>query len=101
MIARIWHGWTTEENAGKDEQLLREEIFAGIRERQIAGFRSIRLRRRSLGNEVEFSTIMEFDSLNAVRRFAGEDHEIAVVPEKARELLSRFDYRLQHYDVLV
>ena len=102
MIARIWHGWTTEANAGKYEDLLREEIFAGIRERRIPGFRSIRLLRREIsGGEVEFSTIMEFDSLESVREFAGEDYEAAVVPESARTLLARFDERSQHYDILV
>jgi hypothetical protein len=42
---------------------------------------------------------MHFDSLDSVRTFAGEDWEKAVVPEKARELLSRFDDRSQHYEV--
>jgi heme-degrading monooxygenase HmoA len=99
MIARIWHGWTTEANAGKYELLLREEIFVGIRERHIPGFRSIRLLRRDAVGEVEFVTLMEFDSLDAVRKFAGKDYEKAVVPDAARALLSRFDERSQHYEV--
>jgi hypothetical protein len=101
MIARIWHGWSTEANAEKYELLLREEIFTGIRERHIPGFRSIRLLRRDVVGEVEFATIMEFDSIDAVRVFAGEDYETAVVPDAARALLSRFDERSQHYEVLV
>ncbi|MFL7807034.1 MAG: antibiotic biosynthesis monooxygenase, partial [Anaerolineae bacterium] len=68
-------------------------------EREIAGYRGIHLLRRDLGDEVEFVTIMWFDSIEAVRTFAGEDYEGAVVPPKARELLSRFDARSQHYDV--
>jgi hypothetical protein len=52
-----------------------------------------------LGAEVEFVTIMWFDSLDAVRSFAGEDYEVAVVPQKARALLARFDARSQHYEV--
>ncbi len=102
MIARIWHGWTTTENAGAYEELLSKEIFAAIRERQIAGFQSIRLLRRDTGNgEVEFVTIMEFESIDAVRSFAGEDYELAVVPDAARALLARFDERSQHYEILV
>jgi len=101
MIRRIWHGWTKPENAEAYESLLRHEIFLGIQERQIAGFRGIELLRRSLETEVEFITIMGFDSIAAVRAFAGEDHEVAVVPAKARALLSRFDERSQHYEVLV
>ena len=99
MISRIWHGWTTPNNADAYETLLKNEIFVGIAGRQIAGYRGIHLLRRDLGNEVEFVTVMRFDSLEAVRAFAGEDYEIAVVPPKARALLSRFDARSQHYEV--
>ena len=101
MISRIWHGWTTLDNADKYEMLLKEEIFVGIQDRHIRGFKSIQLLRRDIGDEVEFVTIMLFDSLDAVREFAGEDYETAVVPEKARALLSHFDQRSQHYEVRV
>jgi antibiotic biosynthesis monooxygenase (ABM) superfamily enzyme len=99
MIGRIWHGWTTSANADAYEALLKSEIFVGIGERKINGYQGIQLFRRSLGAEVEFVTIMWFDSLEAVRVFAGEDYEAAVVPLKARALLSRFDARSQHYEV--
>lgn len=101
MIARIWHGWTSPENADKYEELLKEEIFHGINNRRISGFKSIELLRRDVGNEVEFVTLMKFDALDAVREFAGNEYDVAVVPEKARALLSRFDERSQHYEVLV
>ena len=99
MIVRIWHGWTTPGNADRYEALLKQEIFAGIESRQICGFRGIRLLRRNAGDEVEFVTVMEFDTLDSVRRFAGEDYGAAVVPEKARAVLARFDARSQHYEV--
>ncbi len=99
MISRIWHGWTTPEKADAYEELLKREIFVGIRGRSIAGFQSIQLFRRDLGTEVEFITVMWFDSLESVRVFAGEDYEAAVVPPAARALLSRFDARSQHYQV--
>jgi len=99
MIVRIWHGWTSRANADAYEHLLREEIFAGIRGRQITGFRGIQLLRRALPDGVEFVTIMRFDSLDAVREFAGADYEQAVVPPKARALLSRFDERSAHYEL--
>ncbi len=99
MISRIWHGWTDPRNADKYEMLLKEEIFVGIQNRRIPGLKSIQLLRRNVGNEVEFVTIMWFDSLDAIREFAGEDYEAAVVPEKARAVLSRFDNRSQHYEV--
>ncbi len=99
MISRIWHGWTTPDNADTYESLLKEEIFVGIHSRRIRGFQSIQLLRRDVGDEVEFVTIMVFDSLDAVREFAGEDYEAAVVPQKARAVLSRFDERSQHYEM--
>ncbi len=99
MISRIWHGWTTTANADAYEALLNEEIFEGIKSRKIRGFRGIQLLRRAIGAEVEFVTIMRFDSLDAVREFAGEDYEAAVVPPHARALLARFDARSQHYEV--
>jgi heme-degrading monooxygenase HmoA len=99
MISRIWHGYTTPANADAYETLLKEEIFAGIRGRRIEGFREIQLFRRNLGAEVEFITVMWFDSLDAVRTFAGPDYEVAVVPPKARAILSHFDERSQHYEV--
>ena len=99
MIGRIWHGYTTQANADAYEALLKSEIFSGIRGRNIEGFQEIQLFRRDLEIEVEFITIMWFDSIEAVRTFAGADYEAAVVPPKARALLSRFDDRSQHYEV--
>lgn len=99
MISRIWHGWTTPDNADKYENLLKEEIFIGIHNRNINGFKNIQLLRRKVSDEVEFVTIMLFDSLDAVREFAGEDYKVAVVPQKARAILSHFDVRSQHYEV--
>ena len=101
MISRIWHGWTTPENADKYEALLKDEIFVGIEERNIPGFRQIQLLRRPLGTEIEFLTIMEFDSLDAVREFAGEDYEVAVVPPRARAVLLHFDARSQLYEIRI
>jgi heme-degrading monooxygenase HmoA len=99
VISRIWHGWSTLAKADTYEQLLKSEIFVNIEERKIKGYLGIQLLRRNVGDEVEFVTIMWFDNLDAVRAFAGEDYEKAVVPPKAREVLSRFDARSQHYEV--
>jgi len=99
MISRIWHGYTTPENADTYETLLKGEVIVGIKDREIPGFREIQVFRRELGGEVEFVTVMWFDSVDAVRAFAGEDYEAAYVPEKARVILSRYDARSQHYEV--
>jgi len=101
MISRIWHGYTTPDNADLYESLLKTEIFKGIKNRQIKGFKGIHLFRRKIENEIEFITLMWFENLEAVKVFAGEDYETAVVPPKARALLSHYDHRSQHYEVLV
>jgi heme-degrading monooxygenase HmoA len=99
MICRIWHGWTTPANADTYEHLLRSEIFHGIAEREIPGYRGIELLRRPDETLVEFVTLMWFDSLAAVRAFAGNDYEVAVVPPAARALLDGFDARSAHSEV--
>jgi len=99
MIYRIWHGWTTQENADTYENLLKREIFPTIASKKISGYRGIQLLRRQLDNEVEFITIMQFDSLAAVKQFAGEDYEKSYVPEKAKKVLLKHDDRSQHYEI--
>ena len=89
------------ENADAYEKLIRQTIFPGILARRIEGFERIELLRRPLGHEVEFITIMWFSSWDAVREFAGPDWETSVVPAAAREVLSRFDEKAQHYEVIV
>lgn len=99
MIARIWHGWTTPANADAYETLLRSEVLPGIS--RIDGARGAYLARETLEEEVEFVTITLWDSLDAVRAFAGDDYEVAVVPPPARQLLARFDERSRHYEVVI
>jgi len=100
MIARIWHGWTSFKNANTYEDLLRNEIFPSIENRNIKGYRKISLLRRNLENEVEFITIMIFDNMNAVKEFAGEEYEKSYVPQKAQEVLLRHDKVSQHYEIV-
>ena len=99
MIARIWHGWTTLQNADSYEDVLFGEVIPGIEKMDIKGFRSIEVLRRTLTDEVEFITIMHFDTLENIKAFTGDDYERAHVPQKARAVLSRFDDRSQHYEV--
>jgi hypothetical protein len=100
MIARIWHGWTSLENADTYENLLKNEIFPSIASRNIAGYKKISLLRRPLENEVEFITIMIFDNLNAVKEFIGEEYARSYVPPKAKEVLLRHDSLSQHYEII-
>ena len=99
MVSRIWHGRTTPKHADIYEELLKSEIFPGIENKNIPGYKGIQLFRRPLEGEVEFITIMWFDSWKAVKELAGEDYEAAYVPESARKVLKDFDERSQHYEV--
>jgi antibiotic biosynthesis monooxygenase (ABM) superfamily enzyme len=101
MITRIWRGWTTKLNADTYQSLLLNEIFPTIAVRRVPGYLGISLAKRSLGNEIEFTTIMWFDSLAAVKAFAGENYEQAVVPPKARAVLARFDAQSAHYETVI
>jgi hypothetical protein len=80
--------------------LLQTEIFSNIEKRLIPAYRGIHLLRRDIEDGVEFAMIMWFDTLDAVRAFAGDDYEVAVVPPEARNLLSRFDEQSAHYQVV-
>lgn len=101
MISRIWHGWTTDENAGTYETLLRTEILPGIENREIEGYLGAHLLRKSRSDEVEFITICWFEHWEAVKEFAGEDYESSVVPSRARALLTRYDERAEHYETVL
>lgn len=98
-ISRMWHGWTTRAKADAYEKLLREEVLPGIH--RVKGFRGAQVLRRDLGkDEVEFVVITLFDSLAAVKEFAGDDYESAVILPEAHKLLSRFDPRAAHYKIV-
>jgi hypothetical protein len=100
MICRLWRGWTTPENADAYERIVRGEVIPGIEARLIAGFRHIDLMKRHLEDEVEFQTLMWFDSLDAIKAFMGEDYSVSHVPAAAQAVLKRFDGRAAHYEVI-
>jgi heme-degrading monooxygenase HmoA len=99
VISRFWRGWTTSDNADAYEELLRAEILPGIH--RIDGYKGAYLLRRDVEDGVEFVTLTLWESMDAVRAFAGEDYEVAVVPPEARALLSRFDQRSAHYETII
>ena len=102
MILRVWHGWTTIENADAYEELLTTSIVPGITSRAIPGLSAVDVLRRSdnLDAEVEFVTLMTFDDWSAVEMFAGPQRTHSVVPPAAREVLKRYDAHSQHYELV-
>jgi antibiotic biosynthesis monooxygenase (ABM) superfamily enzyme len=100
VIVRYWRGWTTPASAEAYQKLVSGVVLPGIAARALTGYHGAYLLRRELGDEVEFATVMLFDSIEDVRAFAGDDYETAYVPPAARELLARFDERSAHYQTL-
>lgn len=97
VIARVWRGWTGAQDADRYDRHYRSEVVSTLR--QVPGFRGARLLRREAEVETEFISLTFFDDLDAIRAFAGEDLETAVVADEARRVLVRFDTRVLHYDV--
>ena len=100
MICRLWRGWTTKENAAAYERVVRGQVIPGIEARHIPGFLAIDLIRRDRDSDVEFMTLMWFDALDSLKAFMGEDYAVAHVPPEARAVLSNFDKRSAHFEVL-
>jgi hypothetical protein len=96
MITRMWRGWTAIDDADAYERFLLDELFPTMR--AIPGFRGADVLRRVDGGEVAFVTLTRFDSLEAIRAFAGEDYETPVLEPPALALLSRYEERAVHFD---
>lgn len=98
MIARVWHGYTKPEHADAYENMLKPELLPGVSKKK--GYRGSYLMRRDLGVEVEFITILLWDSLDDVRAAAGhDDYETAIIPAERRRYLERFDAKAAHYEI--
>ncbi len=99
-IKRVWHGWTTKENADKYQNILSKEVLPGIEAKSIPGYRKIEVLRTEHEHEVEFVTIMTFDSLQNVIGFQGEDYKKCYVPEIAQTVLKHWDQESAHYELI-
>ena len=98
MVARVWRGYA----APAESQLYPQHLLGSVRPKldRMAGFRGMYLLRRAGSEEVEFLVLTLWESMDAVRRFAGERPESAVVEPEARAALVRFDDSVKHYEVL-
>ena len=98
MTARVWHGYTKPEHADTYEAMLKPELLPEIS--RFAGYRGSYLLRRESGDEIEFITILLWDSIDAIRAAAGPDYEAAVIPEERLKYLSRHDAKSAHYEIV-
>ncbi len=99
-IQRVWHGWTTKENADKYQKVLTNEVLPSIEAKEIPGYKKIEVLRIELETEVEFVTIMTFESLQNVIDFQGEDYKRCYVPDVAKKVLKRWDKESTHYELI-
>jgi hypothetical protein len=96
----MWHGWTKPENADAYENYLKDELFPSVqRELGKSGYRGYHVLRLKQQHEVEFVTLVWFESMQAVQAFAGQDCETPVISPKAKSLLSHYQDRCQHYEL--
>jgi heme-degrading monooxygenase HmoA len=98
MIARTWQGWATPAKAGDYRRHFETDVAAHLR--AVPGFRGARLLSTRDGDEVRFTTVTFFESMDAVRGFAGDSPDLAVLEEDARRALRHWDERVTHHEVL-
>lgn len=99
-IKRVWHGWTTLDLADKYQSVLQNEVIPDIEAKNIPGYRKFEVLRLDRQGEVEFVTIITFDSIENVIAFQGENYEQAYVPEAAQKVLKRWDLEIPHYELI-
>jgi hypothetical protein len=97
-ITRMWRGWTSGGAADDYERFLLAELFPSMR--SIDGFLGADVLRRDDGHEVAFVTLTRFHSIDDVRAFAGDAHDVPVIEPHAAELLVHYDSRAVHYETL-
>jgi len=98
MVARVWHGYApTQAHADAYEAMLKPELLPGISTKR--GYRGSHLLRRDVGDEIEFITILYFDSLDDIKAITGPDYETAVVPQERKQHLSRYEAKAVHYEI--
>ena len=100
MLARIWHGWTKRSDAKTYENMLRDKIFPSIAARRIKGYCGAELFVREDGDEMEFITLLRFDSMEAVKEFAGRDETKPVIFPGVERLLTRME-PVRHYRIAI
>ena len=97
-IIRTWKGWTTIENASIYENFLINEVFPEVKRKGVKGLEKVSISTQSNNDEVEFLLILLFESLDAVKTFAGDSYQKAYIPEKAKRILLRYDKTAEHYE---
>ena len=96
-ILRVWKGWTTIENAPIYENMLINEVFPEVKKKGVTGLEKVSISTKHRTDEVEFFLVLQFDCLDSVKIFAGENYETSYIPENAKRVLLRYETTAQHY----
>ena len=100
-IIRTWRGWTSIENASRYEDMLINEVFPTVKKNGVTGLEKVSISTKNRKDEVEFFLVLQFESLDAVKSFAGENYENAYIPDNAKQVLKRYDKTAEHYELKV
>jgi len=98
-VIRTWKGWTTLENAPIYEDMLINEVFPAVKKKGVDGLEKVSISTMEKEDEMEFFLVLQFDSLDAVKEFAGEDYKNAYIPENAKKVLLRYDETAEHFEL--
>lgn len=98
-IIRTWRGWTTKENAPIYENMLINEVFPTVKKNGVTGLEKVSISTKVINDEVAFFLVLQFDSLDSVKSFAGENYKNAYIPENAKQVLKRYDKVAEHYEL--
>lgn len=98
-IIRTWKGWTSKENASIYEDMLINEVFPAVKKKGVFGLEKVSISTQNNKNEVEFFLVLQFDSINSVKQFAGENYKNAYIPENAKKVLKRYDKTAEHFEL--
>jgi hypothetical protein len=98
-IIRTWKGWTSLENALFYENMLVQEVFPAVKRKGVEGLEKVSISTKEKTDEVEFFLVLQFDSLESVKMFAGEDYERAYIPDNAKQVLSRYEETADHFEL--
>lgn len=98
-IIRTWKGWTTMENGPVYEDMLINEVFPTVKRNGVDGLEKVSISTRKMNDEVEFFLVLQFDSIESVKIFAGEYYQTAYIPDNAKRVLKRYESKAEHYEL--
>jgi heme-degrading monooxygenase HmoA len=98
MVSRHWTGTAKKERAEEYILHFQNDTFKQLE--TIAGFVSAQILKREVKEGIEFLVITNWQSIDAIRQFAGDQTDTAVVPQLVQDIMTRYDQKVRHYEVI-